>query len=340
MATNLSENGKLKLDLFSLQFFKSLYQFCSLTKAAEEHGFPVSSASRHLAKLRDFFGDQLFTHCGTGMTPTPRADRLMPQINAILKQINGLLAEEIFEPSAICATVRIGLVDNAALTFVAPRANELQKMCPDLTLELIPLYDDFFTLLSNGQMDFAVYPFSKPPERPSYHFLKLGTLTFSYVVRKRHPLTLDAGGPGLVTEADAERFRMVRMRRHSGSAVNPTGTPIKNQPKRDPVAVYTSYFLSAPFFILETDQVLVLPTPTAEYLSSYLPIQVMNLCPDSPPMDIYLIWHERVHASPALQWIRSFLVSQKVARTWRNLSNKPARKSAGRKGGESELSQN
>ena len=194
MATNLSENGKLKLDLFSLQFFKSLYQFCSLTKAAEEHGLPVSSASRHLAKLRDFFGDQLFTHCGTGMTPTPRADRLMPQINAILKQVNGLLAEEVFEPSAICATVRIGLVDNAALTFIAPRATDLQKTCPDLTLELIPLYDDFFTLLNNGQMDFAVYPFTKAPERQSYHFLKLDTVTFSYVVRKHHPLTLEAGG--------------------------------------------------------------------------------------------------------------------------------------------------
>lgn len=328
MATNLSENGKLKLDLFSLRFFQSLYRCGSLTRTAEEHGLPIGSASRQLSRLREFFGDTLFTHCGNGMAPTHRADRLMPQIDNILVHLDQLLVDEVFEPSSIRACIRIGLVDNAALTFVAPRVAALEEACPNISLELIPLYDDFYSLLTNDQLDFAVYPFEKPPERQGFHFLKIDQVTFSYVVRKHHPLTVSEGGPGFATEADAEKYRMIRIRRHSGSAVSPTGASVKNQTVRDQVAVYTSYFTSSVFFLFETDHILVLPTATAKYLSTMMPIEVLNLCPDSPPMEMYLIWHERAHNSPTLQWVRSFLISQSISRLWKNLAMKRSKKSA------------
>ncbi len=316
MATNLSENGKLKLDLFLLQLFKSLYQSGSLSRAAEEHGLPIGSASRHLSRLRQFFNDPLFTHCGNGMAPTHRADELMPKINAVLLQLNELLADDIFDPQSLCTTIRIGLVDNATLAFIAPRVSDLQKACPDLTIELIPLYDDFYSLLTSGQLDFVIYPFERKPERQGFHYLKLDDVSFSYVVRKGHPLSRSAKGPGIVTDEDIEKYRMVRIRRHSGTAVSPTSSKLNNQNQRDPVAIYTSYFVSSPFLILETDYILVLPTATANYLSRLLPLEVLNLCPDSPDMAMHMIWHDRGHSSPALQWIRSFLMSQKVSSDW------------------------
>lgn len=320
MATNLSENGKLKLDLFLLQFFKSLYQCGSLSRAAEEHGLPIGSASRHLSKLREFFNDPLFTHCGNGMAPTHRADELMPKIDAVLQQLDQLLSDNVFDPKSLCTTIRIGMVDNATLAFIAPRVKDLQKACPDLTIELIPLYDDFFTLLTSGQLDFVIYPFEKAPERPGFHFFKVEQLSFSYVVRKGHPLARSGHGPGVVTEDDVEKYRMVRIRRHSGSAVSPTSAKMANQNQRDPVAIYTSYFVSSPFLILETDYILVLPTATARYLSCRLPLEVLNLCPDSPDMGMFLIWHDRSHHAPAQQWLRAFLLSQDVSSDWREYS--------------------
>lgn len=316
MATNLSENGKLKLDLFTLQFFKSLYQCGSLSRAAEEHGLPIGSASRQLSRLRKFFGDPLFTHCGNGMAPTHRANELIPKINVVLAQLNELLTNEVFEPETLCTTIRIGLVDNATLAFIAPRVNDLQKVCPDLTIELIPLYDDFYSLLTSGQLDLVIYPFEKKPERQGFHYLKLDDISFSYVVRQGHPLASSGNGSGVVTDDDIEKYRMVRIRRHSGSAVCPTNTSLHNQTKRDRVAIYTSYFVSSPFLILNTDYILVLPTATAQYLSRYLPLEVLNRCPDSPDMAMHMIWHDRGHTSPALQWIRAFLHSHETSPDW------------------------
>ena len=78
----------------------------------------------------------------------------------------------------------------------------------------------------------------------------------------------------------------------------------------DPAAVVMPYFLGAPFLVAQTDLVLVLPRPTAEYFARVLPLAVLPTPIPSAPFRPQLVWHHRVHADAGLKWLRALIIAQ------------------------------
>lgn len=82
---------KENLDREALLLLKALVETQNLVHAAQSLDMPAATASRTLARLRDLFGDTLFTRCAGGLTPTARALELAAKAQAVLSDMEKLL---------------------------------------------------------------------------------------------------------------------------------------------------------------------------------------------------------------------------------------------------------
>ena len=82
---------KENLDREALLLLKALVETQNLVRAAQSLDMPAATASRTLARLRDLFGDTLFTRCAGGLTPTARALELAAKAQAVLSDMDKLL---------------------------------------------------------------------------------------------------------------------------------------------------------------------------------------------------------------------------------------------------------
>ena len=65
------------LDLNLLVIFNAIYTEGSLTKAGELVGITQPAVSSALARLREYFDDQLFIRVGQGVKPTAKTENII-----------------------------------------------------------------------------------------------------------------------------------------------------------------------------------------------------------------------------------------------------------------------
>ncbi|MEX5590648.1 LysR family transcriptional regulator, partial [Pseudomonas urmiensis] len=76
-------------DLNLLLVFHVLYQERNATLAAERMALSQPALSHKLNKLRHQFGDPLFVRAPRGLTPTPRAHEMAPQVQRLVEDLQG-----------------------------------------------------------------------------------------------------------------------------------------------------------------------------------------------------------------------------------------------------------
>lgn len=82
-----------KLDLNLLVALDALLSERSVTKAAERLSLSPSATSNALARLRDYFQDELLVQMGRKMISTPRAETLQNPIHEILQRVESTVSE-------------------------------------------------------------------------------------------------------------------------------------------------------------------------------------------------------------------------------------------------------
>ena len=79
------------IDLNSLFTFLVVYRERGVTKAAERLNVTQPAVSNTLAKLRLYFHDPLFIRHSRGLTPTPKATKIMLKLGPALMEIQKVL---------------------------------------------------------------------------------------------------------------------------------------------------------------------------------------------------------------------------------------------------------
>ena len=83
-----------KLDLNLLVALDALLTEQSISRAAEKIHLSQSAMSNALARLREYFDDELLIQVGRRMEPTPRAEVLRDAVNDVLRRIEGSIAAQ------------------------------------------------------------------------------------------------------------------------------------------------------------------------------------------------------------------------------------------------------
>ena len=107
------------LDLNLLKTFRAVYEERHVGRAALRLGVTQPSVSYALGRLRLMFRDALFVRTGTGVEPTPRAQRLALSVDKALAILQDVLDEgSRFTPDSTQRVFRLHMSDFAASAFL------------------------------------------------------------------------------------------------------------------------------------------------------------------------------------------------------------------------------
>lgn len=288
-----------------LLFLCTLHELRHLGQTAARLSISLPKASRTLAEARRIFGDPLFRRFGRGLAPTARAHTVVEQSRRVLEDMRLLFEEPKFDPKHLTRVFRIACLDNACPIMIEPILPALLELAPKVGIAMTLHDEQTFTRLRAGEVDFGIFPPDQLPE--DFEFMPLLKTPYVHVVRAGHSLESLLEKEGCCSKQALSRYRRIQIVVHPDH-----DNPVEGIPGPAPIpmnagqtVVWTQYWLGAVRFMHATDAVLALPWRTAKVLAQEKPLTVLGRAEGVPWLEPALIWHRRVSADPAMQWMRS-----------------------------------
>lgn len=291
-----------------LELFVDLMRTQSLSATAAALEIPVSTASRQLSELRQFFEDELFYRCRQGLMPTHKARDLQPAVLALLGGFKGLKNVKEFDPASLEQEIRIGCVDNAPVAIFPHLVEQLREISPGLCLTVYPLDSNRYDMLRRREVDLVISPMTIVPSE-NFHSLDLPEQKYCLVCGKNHPLAerCRENGPALETQ-EILQYRFVDIllsyRRHGTALLRNIVYPEFAAARS---AVRTYFFLPFVNAVEKTDLLMVVPEKTADSFLDRAELTVLKTQARPVSHTPKMIWHDITHVDPAMQWVRSMI---------------------------------
>jgi LysR family transcriptional regulator, nod-box dependent transcriptional activator len=148
-----------RLDLNLLVALDALLVERSITRAAERLHLSPSATSGALARLRDYFGDELLTQIGRRMVPTPLGESLQVAVRDCLLHVQATVEiKPHFDPATSNHNFKLMMSDYVATVLMPCVLQRMQREAPGVTIELLANDEEPWESLSRGEIDFLVLP--------------------------------------------------------------------------------------------------------------------------------------------------------------------------------------
>ena len=286
------------LDFNLLKALDALLDERNVTRAAERLGVTQPALSGMLARLRDSFGDPLFTRTQRGIVPTARALELVVPLKNLLQDIEGLLQPPVFDPTSARMAFSIAATDYALRAVGLPLLQRLRTLAPGIQIALLPVQDrELYSRMERGEIDLALLtPEITPPD-----------LHARFLFDEHYVVAMRADHPAAAQTLDLPLFCALQhalVSYSGGSFMGVTDEVLAQLGVSRQVMVSVRSFLIVPELLLGSDLVAVVP--------SRLVAGVAGLVTRTPPVAIpgfrkTIAWHARVHRDPAQRWLREQL---------------------------------
>ncbi|MBT2336559.1 LysR family transcriptional regulator [Variovorax paradoxus] len=286
------------MDMKLLAVFDEIYKTRSVSRAGENLGFPQTSVSLALGRLRRRFNDQLFVRTGEGMVPTPRAAMLVPQLRQALELLQSATQQQVeFDPASSSRTFRIAMTDISHLEFLPALVNKMAKAAPDVRIEVLRITSETAKLLEAGDSDLAIG--YMPELEAGFYQQKLFEDGFACVVRRQHPRIGER-----LTESGFRKERHVVLTA-SGTGNEIVEQELKRRGTRRKVALSLPTLPGVGNLLANTDLIATVPERVAQTLVKIARVKALAPPYRIPDFSIKQHWHERYQQDPASRWLRS-----------------------------------
>lgn len=292
-----------RLDLNLLVVFDALMHERNVTRAAIRLNLSQPAVSHALQRLRDSLHDPLFVRNGRDMTPTPRAEALLPAIRPMLEGLSEAIYGNSFSPQHVDQTFSLALPDIAAAVILPALLPHLHAQAPSAKIAAVDIdLDQFQQQLVNGELDAAVI--ADVPLRPGMHKRVLAHEESNVgLVREGHP--------ALRGKMTPERFRKiprVAVTLSGGRVVSPVENIPEFRERMGEIIVSTPHFIVAASMLRQSDMVLVIGDIAGAALAQIFDLRTFKLPIELTSIDSVLVWHERTHRDPAQRWFRESIL--------------------------------
>jgi DNA-binding transcriptional LysR family regulator len=282
-----------RLDLNLLIGLDVLLAECSITRAARRLCLSQSAASGILARLREYFGDELLVQSGRQMVPTPLALSLREPVRDILLKIQQTVETAVeFQPEATSRHFRIVASDFVSSVVLTHLAAQVNQAAPFVTMEFVQPNERSMAQMERGEIDILLMP-----ERylsRSYPSEVLFSDRFSCIVwdgntevglRLGHVAT--SFGSHQQFAYEEVFFKSIGLKRR--------------------IEVVCATFNLLPQFVIGTRRVATLQHRLAQEMARYYPIRVLDPPVEIPGIVECMQWHPSNQHDPAHVWLRSML---------------------------------
>lgn len=295
-------------DLNLLQVFDALISECHVSRASEQLFLSQSATSHALNRLRQQLNDPLLVRCGSGLQPTPRALAMLPDVKAILKQLELTLAPpKQFEPAHSQRVFTIAATDYFEAVVLPEMMPTLQQQAPGVIfdLEMIGPHASL-ERLENGTVDLVI-GLDENLTVPA-HLLRQPWLTEQLVCLVG---TRFDDIPAQLTLDQYLDFPHVVMLDQTDTSTNGIDRWLAGQQRQRRRMAQMINYLAAARLVAERRALLTLPRRMAELFCHWLPVRTVEGPDDMPNWEMTLIQHPLHVQDPALQWLIEQVVSAK-----------------------------
>ena len=303
-SSNSRRNGRNVESTFDLNLLTvavALYDCESVTEAAKSLGSSQSAVSMALGRLRTVLGDPLYVRSPTGMTPTPRATRLVALARPLLTQVqSGLLHDEEFDATSTRTTFTFAMSDVGEMVFLPRLLDRVQTAAPRASLRSVALKPrELERALEHGEVDLAIGYFPDLQHK-SFMQQRLFSHHFCCLLSSRHPAL--RGG------LTRERFLALEH-----AVVHPEGRSqeifeqflVRHRIARK-VVLTTPHFMSLPTIIARSRLVATVPHAMGMFFTRWND-EIKAVPPPFrvPPIVVKQHWHQRFRQDRRHRWLRN-----------------------------------
>lgn len=289
-----------KLDLDWLGVFVEVYKTQSVSRAALRLGMEQASASIMLGKLRTHFDDRLFTRTSAGMEPTPKAQRIYPELQAALLHIEkargtggAFLPEQAQREFSICMT------DISEMVLLPRLINQLQKSASGLTLKAEKISADSRRRLESGDIDLAVG--FMPDLEAGFYQQSLFAQNFVCLAASDHPRIR-----GKLTSRAFLAEGHIKVTA-SGTGHSIVDKVLARHKIERRVVLRLPSFLGVARIVAQTEFLVIVPRLLGMALASQEKIKLLEPPVTLPAYKVKQHWHERFNADAGNIWLRQTL---------------------------------
>lgn len=292
-----------KLDLNLLVALDAMLDERSISRAAERLHMSQSAMSNALARLREYFDDELLVQVGRKMEMTPRAEVLREAVHDVLMRVDtSIAAQPEFVPAQSDREFRIFISDYTMATLMPHMLARAQKESAAVRFALLPQVQDPARALERGEADLLVMPRDYcSPDHPtetlfterfvcamwSASRIAQGELTFERYAAAGHVVMQPPGTLSQSFEAwFVQRYGLTRK-----------------------VEVSTYSFAATLPLLVGTERISTVHERLARLAIARLPLVVREPPFAMPEMSQVMQWHRYRTKDPGLAWLRGVFMA-------------------------------
>ena len=277
-----------QLDLNLLRVLAAIYRTGSVTKAGRTLSLSQPATSNALARLREFFEDDLFVRAPSGLKPTRLCEQMAPAVLAQLLTLQTLVTgHEDFAPATSNMHWQLSLSDLGEILFLPGLAASLRSEAPGARLANISVAaDNVAAALEAREIDLAIGIL-----QPRHSGIRTELLFREHYVAVAAPHWRPASGRSgrtLTARQLAEAAFVV---------ASPTATfhgsveqMLQRMKLEDRIVLRARHFGALPQLALTTDLLSIVPEMYARDLNQRHDFRIWRL-PDAPSYEVRLVWH-------------------------------------------------
>jgi len=293
------------LDLNLLVVLDTLLTEQNITRAATRLNVSQSAASGLLARLRDYFDDELLVQVGRKMLPTPLAQGLAEPVRRVLLDIQSTIVNKPeFDPLTCKRHFKLIATDFVTTVILGPLTQRLQQRAPHITLDIQHASDHYNQMLTQGEVDFVIMPDQYLSDLHAKELLFEDD--YQCVVWSQNSLVGD--------HLDLEQYlKLGHIAVNFGSAREPSFSEkiLQGYGQARRVELTTSSFNTVPHLLVGTQRVAIIPRSLATLYGDFLSLRALAPPFELPLLREFTLWNKVLDSDPAHRWMRHLL--QEVA---------------------------
>ncbi|MBO9575008.1 MAG: LysR family transcriptional regulator [Sphingobium sp.] len=289
------------LDLNLLLAFQILLEERSVTRAARRLNVSQPAMSAALARLRDYFGDELLVAHGKQMHPTVHAESLAEPIAQCLRDVDALLTRSAsFDPASSQRRFRIVASDYITTSVICPMLERLASAAPGVRLEILLPSEEAAQLMIEGKADLVITPEDfTDPDQPTELLCEERQLLVGWQDNPAFAQGID--------EAAFEALGHVAVLVGSNRVASFADRQMERLGRNRRIEITCGCFTMLPWLLHGTQRIALMHERLAHQMAARFPLAIAEIPFNFPIMREMMQFHRARVADEGLNWLRTEL---------------------------------
>ncbi len=231
------------------------------------------------------------------MEPTPRAQNAIDDVRLSTAALQHALADQpVFDPARSRREFKVCMTDISEVVLLPSLLNHLQRVGPEIRLDVSKISPNSPGELEDGALDLAVG--FMPHLEAGFYQQKLFEQNFVWLTSDAHPRIGES-----MSREDLEREGHLVVR-SSGTGHFIVDKVLEQQQLRRNVVLQLPSFLGVASIIAQTDFIAIVPRRYGAAMAGRERIKVLASPIALPSFAVKQHWHERYHQDASNRWLR------------------------------------